>query len=218
MLDNYKSIPFLAGVSILLMTSLSIGAFVYSSLRADSTDQSTDTAGESKTETDSFGRSGTGGSDTESNLKSAPLPSVESSGASSDTNSTTGIPTGKYSNPPTTLETGSEDLIPNTSQRPSENFESSVDRNRAIQQTMNDSINDSMDPSIPDYSAPASSNNYNDTQDNSLLEPLEDDSLLEAPTSTSESTPQTAPLSPVTEPSSPSSLSSPSSSSSLSQP
>jgi hypothetical protein len=77
---------------------------------------------------------------------------------------------------------------------------------------MKDSTNDSMDPSIPDYNAPASSNNYNDTQDNSLIEPLEDDSLLEAPTSTSE----TAPLAPVTEPLSPSSSSS--SSSSLSQP
>lgn len=186
MLDNYKSVPFLAGISILLITSVSIGAFVYSSLRADSTD----TAGESKTESDSLG-----GSDTE--IKSAPFPSVEPGGAGSNTNSTTGIPTGTYSNPPSTIETGSEVLVPKTSQSPINNFESSVDRNRAIQQTMNDSI----DHSIPDYSSPASSNNYHDTQ-NSLIEPSEDDSLLESP----QSTPDPAPLSP-TEPLSPSSSS-----------
>ncbi|NJK54601.1 MAG: hypothetical protein HC939_00855 [Pleurocapsa sp. SU_5_0] len=189
MLDNYKSVPFLAGISILLITSVSIGAFVYSSLRADSTD----TAGESKTETDSLGGTST------DKTKSAPFPSVESSGAGSNTDSTTGIPTGTYSNPPTTIETGSEDLVPKTSQSPINNFESSVDRNRAIQQTMNDSI----DHSIPDYSAPASSNNYQDTQDNSLIEPLEDDSLLES----SQSNPDTVPLTPATEPLSPSSSS-----------
>lgn len=189
MLDNYKSVPFLAGISILLITSVSIGAFVYSYFRADSTDA----AGESKTETDSLGGTGT------DQIKSAPFPSVESSGAGSNTDSTTGIPTGTYSNPPTTIETGSEDLVPKTSQSPINNFESSVDRNRAIQQTMNDS----MDHSIPDYSAPASSNNYQDTQDNSLIKPLEDDSLLES----SQSNPDTVPLTPATEPLSPSSSS-----------
>mgnify|MGYP003433528533 CR=1 FL=1 len=207
MLDNYKSIPFLAGICILFITPLSLGAFVYSSFRADSTDQSTDSAEDSTAKNNSLG-----GLATESNIKAAPLPLSESGSGGSNTDSTTGIPTGKYSNPPTTIETGREELIPQTSQNPIDNFESSVDRNRAIQQTMNDSTNDSMDPLIPDYNAPASSNNYNDTQDNSLIEPLEDDSLLEAPTSTSE----TDPLAPVTEPLSPSSPSS--SSSSLSQP
>lgn len=212
MLDNYKSIPFLAGICILFITPLSLGAFVYSSFRADSPDQSSDSAEDSTAKKDSLG-----GLSTESNIKAAPLPLSESGSGASNSDSTTGIPTGKYSNPPTTIETGREGLIPQTSQNPIDNFESSVDRNQAIQQTMNDSTNDSMDPSIPDYNAPASSNNYNDTQENSLIEPLEDDSLLEAPTSTSE----TDPLAPITEPlspSSPSSLSSPSSSSSLSQP
>lgn len=189
MLDNYKSVPFLAGISLLLITSISIGGFVYSSFRADSTD----TAGESETKTDSLGETGT------NKIQSAPFPSVESSGVGSNNNSTTGIPTGTYSNPPTTIETGSEDLVPKTSQSPINNFESSVDRNRAIQQTMNDS----MDHSIPDYSAPASSNNYHDNQDNSLIKPLEDDSLLES----SPSDPDTVPLTPVTEPLSPSSWS-----------
>lgn len=192
MLDNYKSVPFLAGISLLLITSISIGGFVYSSFRADSTD----TAGESETETDSLG--GTGAN----KIQSAPFPSVESSGAGSNNNSTTGIPTGTYSNPPTTIETGSEDLVPKTSQSPVNNFESSessVDRNRAIQQTMNDS----MDHSIPDYSAPASSNNYLDNQGNSLIESVEDDSLLES----SSSDPDTVPLTPATEPLSPSSSS-----------
>lgn len=189
MLDNYKSLPFLAGICILFITPLSLGAFVYSSFRADSTDQSTDPA-DSTAKNDSLG-----GLATESKIKTAPSPLSESGSGGSNTDSTTGIPTGKYSNPPTTIETGSEGLIPQTSQNSIDNFESSVDRNRAIQQTMGDS-NDSLDSSIPDYSSPASSNNYHDTQDNSLIQSVEDSSLLEAP----ESNTEVVPLTPSTEP------------------
>ena len=194
MLDNYKSIPFLAGICILFITPLSLGAFVYSSFRADSTDQSTDSAEGSTAKNNSLG-----GLATESNIKAAPLPLSESGSGGSNTDSTTGIPTGKYSNPPTTIETGSEELIPQTSQNPIDNFESSVDRNRAIQQTISDS-NDSLDHSIPDYSSPASSNNYHDTQDNSLIQPAEDDSLLEAPESDTEAIPLTPSTEPLSQP------------------
>jgi hypothetical protein len=199
MLDNYKSIPFLAGICILFITPLSLGAFVYSSFRADSTDQSTETAEDSE-KNDSLG-----GLTTESNIKTAPLPLSESGSGYSNTDSTTGIPTGKYSNPPTTLETGSEELIPQTNQNPIDNLGSSVDRNQAIQQTINDS-NDSIDHSFPDYSSPTSSNNYHDTQDNSLIQPAEDDSLLEAPVEDSslleapESDSESVPFTPSTEP------------------
>ncbi|MEN9518549.1 MAG: hypothetical protein RLZZ381_1137, partial [Cyanobacteriota bacterium] len=136
MLDNYKSIPFLAGLCLLFITPLSLGAFVYSSFRADSTDQSSETAEDSTEQNDSLG-----GLTTESNIKTAPSPLPESGSGVSNTNSTisntdstTGIPTGKYSNPPTTLETGSDGLIPQTSQEPIDNFDnlgSSVDRNQA---------------------------------------------------------------------------------------
>jgi hypothetical protein len=199
MLDNYKSIPFLAGISILLITPLSMGAFVYSSFRADSTDQSTETEKGSTAKSDSFGGSAS------SNIKAAPLPLSESGSGGGNADSTTGIPTGTYSNPPTTIETGSEELIPTTSRSPINNFESSVDRNRAIQQTMNDLSNHS----VPDYSSPASSNNYQDTQDNSLITPVEDDSLttpveedslLEAPDSNSEAIPLTPSTEPISQP------------------
>jgi hypothetical protein len=207
--DNYKSVPFLAGISLLLITSVSIGAFVYSSLRADSTDQSTETAEDGTATSESFDGSGT-----ESQIKAAPYvsPESESNGAGSNTNSTTGIPTGTYSKPPAAIKTEgktAKEAIPDTSQSLIESFESSVDRNRAIQQKMDDSI----DQSIPDYSTPSASNNYNDNQDNSLIKPLEDDSLLESSPSTTE----TPPLAPVTEPLSPSPVS-PSTSSSPSQP
>ncbi|MEN9567144.1 MAG: hypothetical protein RLZZ69_2340 [Cyanobacteriota bacterium] len=185
MLDNYKSIPFLAGLCLLFITPLSLGAFVYSSFRADVTEQSSETAEDSTEQNDSLG-----GLTTESNIKTAPSPLPESGSGVSNTDSTTGIPTGKYSNPPTTLETGSDGLIPQTSQEPIDNFDnlgSSVDRNQAIQQTINDP-SDSIDSSAystPDYSSPSSSNNYNDTQDNSLIQPAENDSLLETPESDS---------------------------------
>lgn len=173
MLDDYKSIPFLAGVSLLLLTTVSIGAFAYSSLRSDYAEQSTDKPGETSTK-DSL----TGGSATESKSKASSYPELEPSGGGDITNKTTGIPTGTYSNPPTTIETGS-DVMPKTPD-PSLNdddLESSVERNKAIQQTLN------QDNSLPDYSRPSSSNNYHNSQENSLIKPLEENSLLEAPQS-----------------------------------
>ncbi|MFM2312962.1 MAG: hypothetical protein RLZZ04_2238 [Cyanobacteriota bacterium] len=186
MLDNYKSVPFLACICTLLLIPLGIGALVYSSVRSEYTDQSTE-----KTEESSATGGSLGGASTKSSNQYT-FPSSESSGGGGEIDATTGIPTGTYSNPPTTIKSGSE-TVPQKSTPLTEDFASSVDRNRSIQQSLN---NSSIDNSFPDYSSPAPSNNYNNSQDNSLIKPLEENSLLESPTTTSE----TVPLAPVGEP------------------
>jgi hypothetical protein len=183
MLDNYKSVPFLACICTLLLIPLGISALVYASVRSDYTGQSTEKPEESSATGGSLG-----GASTNSSNQFA-LPSSESSGGGGEIDATTGIPTGTYSNPPTTIKSGSE-TVPQKSAPLTEDFASSVDRNRSIQQSLN---NSSVDNSLPDYSSPAPSNNYNNSQDNSLIKPLEENSLLEAPTTT----PETVPLAPV---------------------
>jgi hypothetical protein len=193
MLDNYKSVPFLAVISILLLTPVGIGALVYSSVRSDYADQSSKKAGESTAASSSLG---------ESARKSSAqfAPSAPSSGGR-DLNPTTGIPTGTYSNPPTTIKSGSgiapTDTSPQNNPQPIDDFPSSVDRNRAIQQSLNNSPGSSLDHSIPDYSNPAPSNNYKSTQDSSLIKPLSESSLLKTPESTPE---PVVPLAPVVQP------------------
>ena len=173
MLDDYKSIPFLAGISILLLIPIGIGAFTYSSLTNDEPSPS----GQSATNKNS-------GED--SDVQFAPVPTYQSETGGSNADSTEGIPIGKYSNPPTNIETGSG--MPDIDSRSPSDFDSSVDRNRLRQQT---TIN-----STPDYTAPSSSNSYNEPEDNSLVAPLDDDSFLEIPEDEAES----VPLSPVAEP------------------
>jgi hypothetical protein len=189
MLDNYKSVPFLAAISILLLTPVSIGALVYSSVRSDYTDQSSEKAGESTAASSSLGES--------ARKSSAQFAPSAPSGGGHELNPTTGIPTGTYSNPPTTIESGSGIAPSNTSPQPIDDFPSSVDRNRAIQQSLNNSPSSSLDHSIPDYSDPAPSNNYQSNQDNSLIKPLSESSLLKTPESTPE---PVVPLAPVVQP------------------
>jgi hypothetical protein len=177
MLDNHKSVPFLAVISILLLIPVGIGALVYSSVRSDYTDQSSKKPGESTAES------------SPQFAPSAP------SGGGHDFNPTKGIPTGTYSNPPTSIESGREIAPSNTSPQPIDDFPSSVDRNRAIQQSVNNSS--SLEHAIPDYSDPAPSNNYQSTQDNSLIKPLSQSSILETPESTPE---PVVPLAPVVQP------------------
>jgi hypothetical protein len=177
MLDNHKSVPFLAVISILLLTPVGIGALVYSSVRSDYADQSSKKVEESAKE--SSGQF----------APSAPI------GGSHNLNPTRGIPTGTYSNPPTTIESGSGTAASDTSPQPIDDFPSSVDRNRAIQQSLNNSS--SLDHSIPDYSSPAPSNNYQSTQNNSLIKPLSESSSR---TSTPITPEPALPLAPVVQP------------------
>lgn len=189
MLDDYKSIPFIAGVSLLLVVPIWIGAYTYSSLTNNDENQSAGQTEDSPTESDPFTEL-----TRDSNLPTTPIPPSESyGGGQGNSDADTGIPIGKYSNPPTTIETGDGSSMSGSSiTRPDDHFASSIERNRSIQETIGNSS--------PDYSTPAASNsyNYNDTQDNSLVESLEDDNLLESSEDDNEN--EFVPLSPATEP------------------
>ena len=177
--DNYKSLPFIFGVSLMFLFPLSIGGFVYTSLRNEAKEQQTG-QGDSSPETSTFE-----GLPREQNIKAAPIPSPESSGSAETNSDSEGIPIGKYSDPPTQIESYGEQATSRS--RPLDDSESSVDRNRLIQDA---------NKLVPDYSQPSASNNFKRTEDNSLVAPLEDDSFLEVP----ESEDETPPLSPVAEP------------------
>ena len=96
-----------------------------------------------------------------------------------------GIPTGTYSNPSTSISSfGSEN--PTQADRPLENLGSSVERNRLSQERIGSDT--------PDYSRPSPSNNFNSTSENSLVQPLGSDDLLEAPSTSTTKQPETSPL------------------------
>ncbi len=82
-----------------------------------------------------------------------------------------GIPTGTYSNPPTTVNSfGDYDT---TIDRPFENYDSSIESNRLSQQRFGHAT--------PDYSRPSSGNNFNNSSNNSLVDSLENDDFLDVP-------------------------------------
>ena len=170
------------GITLVFIFPASIGGFVYSLLRSETAEKQTENPADSNLENNQFE-----GLPREKNII-APAPPSNSNGASGiDLNSTQGIPTGTYSNPPTTVKSFGESGVSDAS-RPSE-IDSSVERNRLIQQ--------SIDKSIPDYSTPSSSNNFNRSEENSLIDSLEDDSFLEIPERSNE---EPAITSPTTEP------------------
>lgn len=154
------------GITLVFVFPASMGGFVYSLLRSETAEKQTENSADSNLENNQFE-----GLPREKNMI-APAAPTNSSGASGiGLDSTQGIPTGKYSNPPTTVKSFGDSGFSDASRPPE--IDSSVERNRLIQQ--------SLDQSIPDYSTPSSSNNFNRSQENSLIDPLEDDSFLEIP-------------------------------------
>ena len=181
MLDDYKSLPFIIGVCLLLLVPIGIGSFAYSTLRNDAEESEAGTA-DFQPEKNSFD-----GLARERNIKPAPIAPAESSGgAGISSDSDEGIPIGKYSNPPTQIDSFGSDSYDPSQSRPLDN-RSSVEQNRLRQQTM--------DSQTSDYSLPASSNDFKNTEDNSIVAPLSDDDFLEVP-----ETEDSEPVSPVTEP------------------
>lgn len=174
MSDNYKSLPFIVGVSLLFIVPIGVGGFAYSSL-GDNGEESETTNQKNQDPLEGF--------PSEQNIEPRPVPPTETGGAGTLDNSSQGIPTGKYSNPPTQIETFGSDA-PSPS-RPLDDS-GSVELNRLRQ---------NRDRQTPDYSMPAASNDFKDTEDNSLVDPLSDDSFLQVPESE-----DSEPLSPVTEP------------------
>jgi hypothetical protein len=174
--SGYLSI--LIGVSILVAVALGLGGIAYSFYRSEMAqveEESLDMANDDSP----FEQS-----KQEPNTATTPVPEETSGGSGEIMPPSEGIPTGTYSNPPTTIKSSSSDSSSSTEinrNPPLNNFDSSLDSsiesNRLRQKSLTDSPSD-----FPDYSRPSSSNSFNSSSDNSLIEPLDDSDLLEAPT------------------------------------
>ena len=125
------------------------------------------------------------------------MPSLDSERGGANPVEDGGIPIGKYSNPPTTVESG-RGMYDNNYQNPLDDSNSSVDRNKSIQRTLGGSTSEynSSDSSNSIYRDTESNDLADPLEDESLVDSLEDDSFLEVPDSESES----IPLAPVSEP------------------
>lgn len=199
--NNSKSL-FIIGVSMLILAPLSGGWVVYSFFNSE-----TESAEEQAGEGEEFGLEDNHFEklEEERNVLVAPTPEDSQGRGTIDPkeSNSEGIPIGKYSNPPTSLDSsGSSNFSGNrsiddfdSSSRPLDDFDSSIERNRSRQQYTN--------RMTPDYNTPnteSSSNNFNSTEDNSLVEPLEED-VLEIPESDDDEQPTG--ISPLEEPLSP---------------
>lgn len=173
---NSGSISITIGASILILMSLGLAGTVYSLYLGDDDAQQESDSSTATEKNDPLARL-----KKEKNINITPVPEDTGSGTRT-LNTETGIPTGTYSNPPTTVNSfgGSETGV----ERPIDNYGSSVERNRLNQERFSSTT---PDYSSPDYSSPASSNNFNNTSDNSLIEPLENDDFLDTNTSTDSS-------------------------------
>ena len=168
MKENSGNLPVVIGVVMLFVVTLGLGGIIYSFTQSEAVQEQTDNSSD-------FARNNNQleAEQSDKNIMIAPTPKEVEAGGSPgiDTNSETGIPTGTYSNPPTSVK--SFDYSDDYSSELSEQYGSSVERNRLRQQ--------SLDITMPDYSSPSSSNNFNRADDNSLVAPIEDDSLLGVP-------------------------------------
>ena len=165
-MDNNSKSIFIIGVSMLLLAPLS-GAWVAYSFF----DRETESAEEQAGGEENFGLENNHFEKLEEEVLTAPAP-VDSQGRGTIDSNSQGIPIGKYSNPPTTINPSGSSDFSGTS-RPLDDFDSSVERNRLRQQYTN--------RMTPDYNTPSSSNNFNRAEDNSLVKPLEEDDSLEIP-------------------------------------
>lgn len=164
MKQKSQSPSVLIGVGLLCFTSIGLAGVVYSFYQSDTVQEqvSPEDSLEMAKENDPLEQL-----KKEKNIIITPVPEQQGSG-STTLDTETGIPTGTYSNPPSTVE--SFDSSQPTSS-PLNSLDSSVERNRLNQESLSNIA--------PDYSSPSSSNNFNNTSDNSLVEPLENDDFLD---------------------------------------
>ncbi|MEL6501466.1 MAG: hypothetical protein AAFQ23_08690 [Cyanobacteria bacterium J06623_1] len=179
MFDDYKSVPLITGVSLLFLVPVGIGAFAFSSLTNDRTEQAPSLANNNHSEI-----RGSRNSET-----ITPIPESEY-GSTVDADAGMGIPIGKYSNPPTEIESGIG--MPRANYHSTSEFYPSIQENQLRQEALRNSISD--------YRTPSSSNSYQEFEDNSLITPLENEALLEVPGAATRNETETSPLSPVAEP------------------
>ncbi len=169
--SGYLSI--LAGISILAAVFLGLGGIAYSFYRseiAEEKEESLDIANDDSP-FEQLKR--------EKNIVITPVP--EEKGGSGKIVETEGIPTGTYSNPPTEINTSGS------------SYSTEINRPNPMVES-NNFNSESLIDNQPDYSRPSSSNNFNNSDDNSLIEPLENDDFLDVPENNSDDLLETPPL------------------------
>ena len=166
MKENSGNLPVVIGVVMLIVVTLGLGGIIYSFTQSEAVQEQTDNSSDFAQNNNQLEAE-----QLDKNIIIAPTPKEVEAGSKIDTNSETGIPTGTYSNPPTSVK--SFDYSDDYSSDLSGQYGSSVERNRLRQQNL--------DTTMPDYSSPSSSNNFNRADDSSLVAPIEDDSLLGVP-------------------------------------
>ncbi|WP_019508476.1 hypothetical protein [Pleurocapsa sp. PCC 7319] len=168
MRKNSENLPVVIGVVMLSVAVLGLGGIIYYFTQSEAVQEQTENSPDFAQKNSQLEAE-----KSDKNIIVAPAPTeVEGGGRSGiDPSSETGIPTGTYSNPPTSVN--SFDYSDDYSSSLSEQYGSSVERNRLRQQNF--------DITRPDYSSPSSNNNFNQSDDNSLVEPIAEDSLLGVP-------------------------------------
>jgi len=182
MSKNQTSVSMIVGISILFLVPLFVGTAITAAFQAEENEQQ---------EIEDAGVESSPFSDAKSkqSLEVTPLPETGSIGSGTVENQIQGIPTGTYSNPPASFSSSGDDVTTtDTSRRPLEDFDSSIEENQ-LRQRENNSF-------VTDFSSPAASNNFNNTESNNLVNPL-DDSFLEVPESNNDAS---TTISPTIEP------------------
>ena len=157
--------PLIIGVAILIFTSLGLVGIGYTFYQNETAQEETPPIANDNDPLEQLKK--------EKNINTVPVTEPEGSSPGIDSDNQ-GIPTGTYSEPPEAAIGSSEPIDEPIESRPIDrSFDSSVERNRISQQRF--------DTATPDYNRPSSSNNFNRTNDNSLIDSLEDDEILENP-------------------------------------
>lgn len=181
------SFPIIMAVSIILTVFVGLSGIVISFISSDSVQKRINKEGTQAQD----GFAGNNQQEEKNILVApapAPAPSKGGANAVTESNSQTGIPIGTYSNPPTAVKSSGNSYTPDTStseqNSPIGNFgSSSIESNRLTQQ--NGTLR------TPDYSSDSPSNNYNSsnsnslTDENSLVAPVESDTFLKSPSTSS---------------------------------
>ena len=168
--SGYLSI--VLGVGILAAVFLGMGGIAYSFYRteiAEEKEESLDMANDDSP-FEQLKR--------EKNIVITPVPEDKGGSGVRDLE-TEGIPTGTYSNPPTTVTTTSDNLHSTES--------NSLDSASPGDRFNSESLSESLIDNQPDYQSSSSESNFDSGSNNSLIEPLESSDFLDVPENDSDS-------------------------------
>ena len=181
MRNKSVSTSVLAGISLLFLVILGMGGIAYSFYRTEIAEEKEESA-DMANDDSPFEQL-----KKEQNMMVVPVPEENASSGGIDFEQE-GIPTGTYSNPPSNITSTSDSYKSYSTEenRPIDDSNSSVYSNssnssRSLTNSLPNYSNSSSSNNLPNYSNPSSSNNFNRTDDNSLIESLDDSDFLNVP-------------------------------------